>query len=107
MKEEHKHYLNIVVNEGKDILHGVGEKCQAERNLELQSIEYDCSKRAAAAMIECKIPKNRIVELIGKYWDIKPSDAEKVYIDADKYLFIQKRKAELEAKKRKNNSKKK
>lgn len=107
MKEEYKPYLNELLNAGKDAVHEAREKYQAERNHELQSVEYDCSKRAAAAMIECKIPKKRIVELIGKYWDIKPSDAERVYIDADKYLFIQKRKTELEAEKRKNNSKKK
>ncbi|MFR5520547.1 MAG: hypothetical protein ACLTH4_12210 [Lachnospira eligens] len=104
MKEE---YLNKLLNVGNDAVNEAREKYQAERNHELQSVEYDCSKRAAAAMIECKIPKKRIVELIGKYWDIKPSDAERVYIDADKYLFIQKRKTELEAEKRKNNSKKK
>lgn len=65
----------------------------------IYNVEFESTRRAALAMIECKIPKDKIIYQLGKQWNLSPSEAEKRYEAAERKLFIQRKKKEAERQK--------
>lgn len=41
---------------------------------------------AAMAMLESGVDKNQIEKMLMKYWDLRPSEASDIYLDAEKML---------------------
>lgn len=79
---------------------------QLEDDELIYNVEYESTRRAALAMLECKIPKDKIIEQIGKHWDLSPSEAKKRYEAAERKLFIQRKKKDAEKQKQLEQKKK-
>lgn len=100
---EKKELFKKVITTTNEISREVVEKARNQRQQEddelIYNVEFESTRRAALAMIECKIPKDKIIYQLGKQWDLSPSEAEKRYEAAERKLFIQRKKKEAERQK--------
>lgn len=100
---EKKELFKKVITTTNEISREVVEKARNQRQQEddelIYNVEFESTRRAALAMIECKIPKDKIICQLGKQWDLSPSEAEKRYEAAERKLFIQRKKKEAERQK--------
>lgn len=48
---------------------------QREIDEEVNMVQNEDIVKAASAMLEAKVKREKIIELLIKYWDLRPSDA--------------------------------
>lgn len=58
-------------------------RCDIEEN-----ITRDCGIKAVAMMIECNVPENKIEAKLIEYWNLRPSEAQEMYLAGKKKVDI-------------------
>ena len=70
----------------RDVLYDIRAKYQDRVDEEAAWIQDDDILKAAMAMLEAKVKKDRIKDLLIKYWNLRPSEAEGFIREAEDRL---------------------
>ena len=70
----------------EDVLHDVRANHRTAIDEELTLLQDKDILKTASAMLEAKVKKEKISELLMKYWDLRPSEAEDFIQEAGRRL---------------------